>query len=210
METSLKNRIKYIKHCVFHPFEGFYEAKNRGRGSVPAAFTLMGLFCLLQCASVQYTGFIMNTFHVSRMSSITVFISYLTVLLLAGLSNWTVTTLLEGKGKLGDIYMVIGYSLVPVIFCQVIVIFLSNYIIAEETMIVSAISLFGWIWFAFMVIAGLCTIHEYGLARNIVTLLGTVLAACIILFLLVLFVSLLEQMYGFVTTFVKEWIRRAA
>ena len=26
--------IKYVKHCVFHPFDGFYEAKNRGRGSL--------------------------------------------------------------------------------------------------------------------------------------------------------------------------------
>lgn len=201
-------KVKYIKHCVFHPFDGFYEAKNRGKGSAKIAFAIIALFCVMQCVAVQYTGYVMNTYHVSTVSSLTVFISYLTVILLAGLSNWTITTLFEGKGKLSDIYMVIGYSLVPVIFTQLIVVIVSNFVIAEEAILLTSVGVFGWIWAGFMMIAGLCTVHEYGLAKNLVTLLATLAAAAIILFLLVLFISLIEQMYGFLNTFIKEWIRR--
>ncbi len=201
-------RVKYITHCVFHPFDGFYEAKNRGMGSMAMAWGLLALYGIVMCADVQYTGFVMNFYHVSTMSSLRTFISSITIFLLFSLSNWTVTTLLDGKGKLKDIFLVTTYSLVPVIVCKTIVIFLSNYVIKEEGAILGTVEIFGWVWFGFMMISGLCTIHEYGLAKNLITLLVTVAAAAVILFLLVLFISLVEQMITFFTTFFGELSRR--
>lgn len=207
---SEKEKLCYVKHCVFHPFDGFYEAKNRGKGSLGIATALLILYCVLRCVQVQYTGFIMNTNHVSRMSSITIFISALSVLLLFVLSNWTVTTLFEGKGKLKDIYLVLCYSLVPMILMDTIVVFVSNYVIEEEVILLTSLQAMGVVWFCFMMVAGLCTVHEYGLAKNLVTLLVTAAAAAIILFLAVLFLSLMEQMVDFADVFVKEWIRRVS
>lgn len=201
-------KIKYVKHCVFHPFDGFYEAKNRGKGSFLISSVIIFLFCILQCVRWQYTGFIMNTHKISMMNSITIIISNLTVILLLVLSNWTVSTLFEGKGKLKDIYMVVAYALVPVLIVQAIVCFISNFTIMNEVPILNALLWFGYIWCGFMIISGLCTVHEYGLMKNLVTILATAVAATIILFLAVLFISLLEQMYDFVVTFFKELSRR--
>ncbi len=204
----MKEKVKYIKHCVFHPFDGFYEAKNRGKGSMVLTAILIAVFCLVECLRRQYTGFILNTVNIAKINTVTIFISYLSVILIAGVSNWTVTTLFEGKGKLKDIYLVIAYSLVPTIIARLLVIFVSNFVIEEEVPILQVIVYFGWVWTAFLIVTGLCTIHEYGLAKNLVTLLATVVAAAIILFLFVLFISLIEQMISFVRTFVKEWLRR--
>lgn len=202
------DKLRYLKHCVFHPFDGFYEAKNRGKGSLVLATVLICLYCVMQCVQVQYTGFVMNFNMISRMNSVTIFISALSVLLLFVLSNWTVTTLFEGKGKLKDIYLVLCYSLVPMIIANGVVVFVSNYVIEEEVILLNSITIMGMVWFCFMMVAGLCTIHEYGLAKNLVTLLVTAAAAAIILFLGVLFVSLIEQMIGFASTLIKEWMRR--
>lgn len=204
----MKEKAAYIKYCVFHPFEGFYEAKNRGKGSTTLAAVLLILFCILQCVKVQYTGFVMNPNHISEMNSVTIFISHFTVIILAVVSNWTVTTLFEGKGKLRDIFLVVNYALVPLMIAESITIFISNFAILEELPILNALLWIGYCWCGFMILTGLCTIHEYGLAKNIVTLLATLVAAAIIMFLGVLFVSLLEQMYGFATTLGKEWMRR--
>lgn len=201
-------KLRYLKHCVFHPFDGFYEAKNRGKGSLLIATVLICAYCVLRCVEVQYTGFVMNFYMISRMNSVTIFISALSVMLLFVLSNWTVTTLLEGKGKLKHIYLVLCYSLTPMILMDAIVIVASNFVIEEEVILLSALKVLGVIWFCFMMVAGLCTIHEYGLAKNLLTLLATVVAAIIILFLGVLFVSLIEQMVQFATTIIKEWTRR--
>lgn len=201
-------KVKYVKYCVFHPFDGFYEAKNRGRGSLPAATVLLCLYGILQCVKVQYTGFIMNLNHISRMNSVTIFISSLSVMLLFVISNWTTTTLFEGKGKLKHIYMVTCYSLLPMIFIDTIVVFASNFVIAEETVILTALSTMGMVWFCFLIVTGLCTIHEFSLAKTLVTLVVTAFAALIILFLGVLFLSLLEQMFQFLYIFIKELMRR--
>ena len=204
----MMNRLKYVSYCVFHPFDGFYETKHRGMGSRWIPWLILALYGIVSCVDVQYTGFVINFYHIGSMSSVRTFISSITVFLLFALSNWTVTTLMDGKGKLNDIFLVTSYSLVPVILCRLIVIFLSNFIIREEAPLLHAVTAFSWVWFGFMMISGLCTIHEYGLAKNLITFLITVAAAAIIIFLLVLFISLIEQMVGFFTTFFKELSRR--
>lgn len=205
---STWEKIKYVKYCVFHPFEGFYDAKNRGKGSILAATLLIAIYCVLDCVKVQYTGFIMNFNKITRMNSVTIFISALTVLLLAVISNWTITTLFEGKGKLKDIYMVLGYSLFPMVLIDTVVVFASNFVIEEEAVILTAISWIGIAWSAFLIVTGLCTIHEFSLAKTLVTIVATLVAALIILFLGVLFISLVEQMVQFVQIFSKELMRR--
>lgn len=205
---STWERVKYVKHCLFHPFDGFYEAKNRGKGSLLAATVIIALYCILDCVEVQYTGFIMNLNQISRMNSVTIFISALTVLLLAVISNWTITTLFDGKGKLKDIYMVLGYSLAPMVMIDTCIVVASNFVIEEEAVILVAIRWMGVVWSAFLIVTGLCTIHEFSLAKTLVTILATLAAALIILFLLVLFISLVEQMVQFIYIFSKEFMRR--
>ena len=205
---STWEKVKYVKHCVFHPFDGFYEAKNRGKGSLFAATVIITLYYILDCVKVQYTGFIMNLHQITRMNSVTIFISALSVLLLAVISNWTITTLFDGKGKLKDIYMVLGYSLLPVVLLDSVIVIASNFIIEEEAIILTAISWMGLAWAAFLIVAGLCTIHEFSLAKTLVTIVATLVAALIILFLVVLFISLVEQMIQFLYIFGKEFMRR--
>jgi len=66
----------------------------------------------------------------------------------------------------------------------------------------------GIAWSAFLIVTGLCTVHEFSLAKTLVTILATLAAALIILFLLVLFISLVEQMVQFIYIFSKEFMRR--
>ena len=187
----------YLKHSIFHPFDGFFEIKFRGKGSFRLAAIIIIIYGILQCASYQYTGFVMNENPIHKMNSITIFVSSLSVLILFTVSNWAVTTLLNGKGSMKDIFIVLCYSLVPVIIAEIAVTFISNFIIEEEIMILRSIQSFAWVWFIFLLIAGLCTIHEYTLTNTILTLLGTFIASVIIVFLLVLFFTLGEKMITF-------------
>ena len=60
----------------------------------------------------------------------------------------------------------------------------------------------------FLIVSGLCVIHEYGLLKNLVVILSTFVAAFLIIFLLVLFLSLEERMFGFFAAVFKEITRR--
>ena len=85
----------------------------------------------------------------------------------------------------------------------------SNFVISEEVVLLTSVRALMVAWFCFLMVAGLCTIHEFGLFRNLITLVATLISALILIFLFVLFLTLVEQMVGFFTTFIQEWIRRA-
>lgn len=204
----MKEKLYYLKRSIFHPFDAFYEIKFREKGSISLAHVILILYGLLQCFSYQYTGFVMNYNYIHGMNSISIFISSLSILILFTVSNWTVTTLFNGKGNLKDVYIVLCYSLIPVIVVNVAVVFISNFVIEEEVMILRALQGFAVAWFVFLLIAGLCTIHEYTFGTNLLTLLATFVSALIIVFLCVLFFTLMEKMVLFVSSITQECMRR--
>lgn len=207
-EVNTESKLYYIKYSLIHPFDAFYEIRFRGRGSLLFAVISLVLFGILQCVSCQYTGFVMNMVEVDSMNSLSVFATWVSGFVLFIVSNWAVTTLLNGKGGIADITEVIGYSLIPVEVTMILRIVLSNFVILEEAMIVNVIAGVGIVWFLFMVVAGLCVIHEYSFGKTVASVLLTFVAAAIIIFLGVLFFTLVEQMVTFVMDVAKEFIRR--
>ncbi len=208
MKARVKEKLYYLKYSFFHPFDAFYEMRFRGKGSLLIAVFSIVLYGILQCVSFQYTGFVMNTSQVAAMNSLSVFATWVCGFVLFIVSNWSVTTLLNGKGGLADITEVIGYSLIPLELAMVVQIVLSNFVIQEEVMIVNVISGIGVVWFLFMIVAGLCTVHEYSFGKNLISIVLSFAAAAIIIFLGVLFFTLIEQMVTFIVDVVQEFIRR--
>lgn len=208
MKDAVREKLSYLKQSVFHPFDAFYEIRFRGRGSVPLALVILALFGILQCVSYQYTGFVINENELESMNSISIFSTWVLGLILFIVSNWSVTTLLNGKGGMGDILKVVAYSLVPFICTLLFRVVASNFIIEEEAMIVSVVTGIGMVWSLFMLLAGLCVIHEYGFGKNLIAIALTFVAAAIIMFLGILFFTLIEQMVGFVISVGQEFIRR--
>lgn len=207
-KALVKEKLYYLKNAVFHPFDAFYEIRFRGKGSTLLAALIVGLFGILQCVSYQYTGFVINVNDTSSMNSLSIFATWVLGFVLFIVSNWSVTTLLNGKGNMGDILKVIGYSLVPLTCTLIFQVFISNYIIMEEAMIVYVVTGLGTVWSLFMLLAGLCVIHEYGFGKTLVSILLTFAAAAIILFLGILFFTLIEQMVTFVISVGQEFFRR--
>ncbi|HOV40902.1 MAG TPA: Yip1 family protein [Oscillospiraceae bacterium] len=208
MNEQAKEKISYYKTSLFHPFYAFYEIRFRKKGSLKIAFVLMCLFGILQCAAYQYTGFVMNKNPVHEMNSVSIFLTYAGGVVLFTISNWAVTTLFNGKGGMGDIFTVVCYSLTPLIALDLIVVIASNFVIIEEVMILQAIHGIALVYFIFLAMAGLCTIHEYSLKENIISILATFIAAAIIIFIGVLFFTMIEKMAGFIWLVVEEAMRR--
>lgn len=208
MSETGREKLYYLKYSIFHPFDAFYEMRFRDKGSTLIAAASIILFGILQCIKYQYTGFVINYNEVLAMNSLSVFATWVCGLILFIVSNWSVTTLLNGKGNLSDITQVIGYSLIPVEFTMLVHIILSNFIVVEEAMIVYVITGIGVVWFIFMMVAGLCVIHEYTFGKNIASILLSFVAAAIIMFLGILVFTLIEQMTVFVISVAEEFLRR--
>ncbi|MBQ2953825.1 MAG: YIP1 family protein [Clostridia bacterium] len=208
MKLLTKDKLQYWGHSLLHPFDGFFEIRFRNHGSLLIATALLVIYAILRCLSYQYTGFVMNMNNIDEMDALSIFISTISVVVLASVSNWTITTLFNGKGKLKDIYIVICYSLTVLIVGDAIVTFASNFVTTEEVMILTSIQMVCYAYFVFLLIAGLGTVHEYSFAGNLASMVMTVVAAAVILFIGVLIFTMLERMYSFVASVTEELMRR--
>jgi len=203
-----KEKLQYWGHSLLHPFDGFFEIRFRNHGSVLLATLLLVAYAILRCLSYQYTGFVMNFNNIEEMDALSIFISTVSVVILASVANWTITTLFNGKGKLKDIYIVICYSLTVLIIGDAIVTFASNFVATEEVMILTSIQMVCYVYFVFLLVAGLGTIHEYGFGGNLASMVLTIVAAAVILFIGVLLFTMLERMFNFVSSVSEEFMRR--
>lgn len=194
----------YVPYLLIHPFEGFYEARFRDKGSVFTATVLFIFYGIVQIFITQYTGFIDNVVHLYDLQSTEIFLSGVLPVVFFLISNYAVTTLMNGNGRFRDIYIVICYALTPLILFGVLSTIISNFLIIEELPLLTVFYWIGVVWFLFLLFVGLCIAHEYTALKNFASLFLTIIAAIIILFLSVLLLTLIDRIISFINVIVIE------
>ena len=202
-KRTFKEEILYVFHVMFHPFDGFWDLKHEKRGSVRAALVFMLITIIGMFYRSVGAGYVMNP----KGEYSTIFMQFLVVMIpviLFAIANWCLTTLFEGEGSLRDVIVAVGYSLLPLPLTMIPTTFFSNYIVMEETDILSLIVAIGFIWAAFLIFFGTMVTHDYTMGKNVLTVLGTVVGMAFIMFLAILFTSLIMDIVTFVTSYVSE------
>ena len=206
--TSGKKRtfgqeIAYGFHVILHPFDGFWDLKHEKRGSVRGAI----FFIVLAIATFYYQaigqGYLLDPFA-SLASVWAQIFGVLVPLFLFILANWCLTTLFEGEGSFKDIFIACSYSLLPIPLLVIPTTIYSNFCITTETDIIGFISSFAFIWLGLLVFFGTMVTHDYSMGKNVITVLGTIVGMVFIMFLAVLFTTLVGKIVGLITNIVDE------
>lgn len=201
--------LRFALYVIVHPFEGFFALKKGVPGSLAAAWIFLGLVVATSVAARQYTGFIFNTTDLSRVNLLMEVLSVLVPFFLWTGVNWALTTLMDGKGTMRQIFIATAYALLPVVLFGVPCIVMSNYITAEEGAFLRFFQALGAIWAGVLVVLGaVMTTHEYEFSKAIATCLLTVAGMGFVLFLVFLGINLSEQVYLFVQGVVSELLYR--
>lgn len=208
MMANIINEGKYMFYTLLHPFDGFYDIKFSRKRYYTIPTIILILYGLLGILSYQYTGFILNSNPLFAMNSVTIFITTLFPIALFLISNWSITTLFDGNGSMGDIIIVISYALVPKLIFDVVGMLISNVITHEEAALLYAFTAIGTVWFCFLLFIGLLVIHEYTVLTNVVTVIASFVAAIIIVFLSMLYFTLVGKVIGFVYAVFSELSKR--
>jgi|SRR5690554_4679797 len=196
--------IKFPAYLLSHPLKGFEEFKREKRAKMSVAITFIIILIFLNILAFQFSGFEVNQNELKDLNSFAEITYILAPIFLFTIANWSVTTLFDGKGTMKEIFLMISYSLYPLIWSSALNLILSNFLTGEELAIYYLISGVGMFLMGYLIFAGMISIHEYGVAKNITTILVTVLAAAIIVFGLILFYDLFQKMYGFLYTIYQE------
>lgn len=203
-ESSMKKQIGSALYILRHPFDGFWEMKYTGRGSVGMAIALMVLYFVVIIIDHQARSFMFNPYYNTALDLMYQLRVFLLPVALFLVSNWSITTLMDGKGTFRDIFMMLGYSFQPLILFQLASTLLTHVLSLNEEAYLVIFQGIGVAWFCIMAFIGIMEIHEYTFAKAIVTLILTVIAAVIVAFICLLFFSLIQEIAGFVYSIYRE------
>ena len=200
---TFKEELTFGFHLMFHPFDGFWDLKHEKRGSVRASI----IFIVATIVAFIYQSQGQGYYYNPQGTTGSVFGQIFSVLIpfaLVIIANWCFTTLFDGEGSLKDIFIAVSYSLFPVPVLVIISTILTNFMVGTEGQITTMIVTVAYIWMGFLMILGLQVTHDYSSGKNILTVIATLVGMVFIMFIAVLFTSLLTKMSTFVTTIISE------
>ena len=200
--------LKYSLYVITHPIDGFWDLTHERRGSYAAANTILFLTILARILSLRYTSFIFIQVYWEELNILTYILSILFPLALFVIGNWALTTLFDGKGRLGQVYMATCYALTPYPLIHFPLMIVSNFITVDEAEFYSTMAMIALIWIAFIGIFGMSQVHEYSFGKNILFLVATVFAMLVMIFILMLFFSMVSQGVAYFISLGKEMLYR--
>ncbi len=202
-KKTLWEELIYAFHVIFHPFDGFWDLKHEKRGSLRAAFIILGLTVVAFAYQAVGQSYLYSP-RTSYTSVLMQLAGLLVPLLLFVTANWCLTTLFEGEGSFKDVFIACCYSLTPIVLIIPASTLLTHAVTESETGFVSLLVSVCYVWLGMLLFFGTMVTHDYSMVKNIGTTLGTILGMVVIMFLCALFSNLLIKMMSFVSNLISE------
>jgi len=196
--------FNYTFHVIFHPFDGFWDMRHEKRGNLISTLIVYAFFIESMLIMQQYGGFLMNDFNPRTYNVIRSLIAIVVPIVLWCVANWCFTALTDGEGRFVDIIMATGYALFPVTITNLIGTLLSNVIIQNEFDFVTMVYNIGILWSAVLIFCGMATIHQFTVKKTIFTIIITICGMFFIVFLALLFGSIIDKLGSFVMGLITE------
>ncbi len=202
-KRTFVSELLYGFYVMLHPFDGFWDLKHEKRGSVRASLVYLGVTILTFYYQSIGQGYLLNP--TGAYSSIgNQAIGVLVPLFLFVIANWCLTTLFEGEGSFKDIFIATCYSLVPIPLLIIPATIASNIVTNSEIGIISMLSTVAFIWLGLLIFFGTQVTHDYTMSKNVIMILATAVGMVFIIFLVLLFSTLVGKMVSLVTNIVTE------
>ena len=200
--------LRYALYCMSQPLDGFWDLTHEKRGSLAAANTILLLTLLARILKLPFTSFLFLQVNWEKINIFLYLASVLFPLALWCVGNWGLTTLFEGKGRLDQIYMATCYAMTPYPLIQLPLILLSNIVTQEEGQFYMVLGGFSLLWAALLILAAMMEIHEYRLGKTVLFTVGTLFAMLVMIFILLLFFSMISQGIAYFVSLGREIIFR--
>ncbi|MBR7133223.1 MAG: YIP1 family protein [Clostridia bacterium] len=202
--SAMETKALFPVYTSLHPADGFGQFRIRDVMSVRATLIIVVSWFLIKTLAFFNTGFAFNNNRAIDYSFFTTLFFTAGLFILFVVSNWSVCTLLNGKGNFKTIVVTTAYSLIPYLLCEIVKIGMSNILTLEESAFIGLVGIIGLLWSGMILFIGLSTIHEYSFKETVGSVLLTILFMALICFLLILFYTLIQQTVNFVRSAIAE------
>ena len=202
------NSLRFAFYCMSHPMDGFWDLTHEKRGSYAAANTILVLTLIVRIMKLRFTSFIFITVYWEELNIFLYIASIIFPLALWVIGNWALTTLFDGKGRLGQVYMATCYGLLPYPVIQLPLMLISNVVTVDESEFYSVISAISLVFCGVLIITAMGQIHEFSGAKNILFTIASLFAMLVMVFILLLFFSMITQGVAYIVSLVREMLFR--
>lgn len=203
-----KDSLKFSLYCISHPLDGFWDLTHERRGTYAAANTILFATLLIRILKLRYTSFIFMTVYWEDLNIFLYLASVVFPLALWVIGNWALTTLFDGKGRLGQVYMATCYALAPYPLIQFPLMIFSNFVTVDEAEFYSVLSAISLIYAAILIVVAMGQIHEYSMGKNLLFTVATLFAMLVMIFILMIFFSMISQGVAYFISLGRELLFR--
>jgi hypothetical protein len=174
------------------------------RGSFAAANIIVAASVIIEVLRMTLTSFQFVSVNMENFNAVIVFMRILLPVFLWTLANWSLTTLMDGRGRMGEIYMAVAYALAPSLIINAVMILLSQVLTFDEAAVYRFLSGLSIGWTALLIIAGMMMVHDYSLAKTFLSSFLTIVGMSIIVFIFIIFFSLVSDSIAYFVSLYKE------
>lgn len=196
--------FRYLFYIMRHPVEGYEELRWNRKGSLKLSVLILLAWYITEIARFRGTGFIVNLNNPERLNIFIIFLNTVVLFAICIISNWCFCTLMDGEGRLRDIWVTCAYALVPYILFTLPVTLISNFTTKQEYIFLQFTEGLGIGWTCILMIAAIKVTHQYNLKKTIGSILLTAFGVCVVLFISILFLSMLQNFIMFLETIYAE------
>jgi len=108
------------------------------------------------------------------------------------------------KCSMKDIFVAACYALTPLPILITISTLLSNFLTLNEEGIMTLLNTLAYVWLGLLIVIGMMSTHDYTIGKNLLTCVATIVGMAFIMFLGILFSSLIGKIITFVVQIVEE------
>lgn len=204
----LFEQLRHVFYLIKHPVDGFYAIRYEGKAGFASSLIVFilaaGAFGYMQAG----TSFIFNPAVHIGVDLLPLTVQFAGIWLGWVVSNYLISSLLRGEGRIRDVFYSSAYTLFPIILIGIPITILSNVLTLNELAIFQFLKLFIVLWTALLMVWMVQGIHNYTFIEALFIILLSLFALAIIIILIFIFISLSMELVNFMNSLYQEVIIR--
>lgn len=205
---ALIRETLYLFYFLKHPSDACYEIKAHRRVRVRSAWVFLLLLFGLYIIGIVSTGFIFNPYIPEETILIREALVILLPILLFIVSNYLMSSLMEGEGTFQATFTTTIGALSPVFVLYPIAIILSNVLSLSEGFLYSMTLFLMTGWVVILLFFVVKETQNYSVGQTLINLLLSLFTMVVLIVVILMVYLMIAQVFNFSTDIIKELILR--
>ncbi len=203
------NTLRMIHQVVVHPYEFYHDIQGKQRIGWYQGLLIVLLTFAAKMFSILITGYSFQSRLSHEISMFHEFVWLIVPWLTWCISNWGVSTILDGEGKFKEIFVGSAFALVPYMLFVIPVTLLTLVLSLDEASTYNMLSKVLILWVAWLILMKVKILHDFEFKKVIFITLLSVIGIAIIWFVGILLFGISNQFVSFFVDLLKELRLRA-